>query len=86
MKIKAKVLYLPAYSPDFVQIEMWFSIIKRKFNVELRDQHTKFNFKQNYGWVVNVFRKIEPITIKKLFNQMYLEIQRFITIKSFIIK
>ena len=82
-RINTNVLYLPAYSPDFAPIEMWFSILKRNINFTWSNQYIKLNSKQWYSKVVDALKKIEPKTIKRLFKRLFSEIQRYIAINNF---
>ena len=79
-KINAKVLYLPAFSPDFALIEMCFSILKRKFKAEWNNKHIKLNSKQSYYKIGDALQKIKLDTIKQLFKILYSEIQSYLKI------
>ena len=78
LKTNLKVLYLSPYSPDFVPVEMGFSILKQNIVKEWKNQMLKLNLKDSYQTVVRALKSLKSKTIKQLFLKVYAEIKRYL--------
>ena len=47
-KLLYNIYYIPAYSPEFVPIEVCFSLIKRDLSEKCKNLNVKLSFKHNF--------------------------------------
>ena len=73
-KLRCKVVYLPAYSPEFAHIEMSFSLLKRDLSISWQKKKSKFVSTRKLG------ENIQLITKNKISdNQKFI----FIVLKEY---
>ena len=77
-KMKADVIYLPAYSPQFAPIEMCFSIIKSKLRAICSKGVVKLHLKSNTVEICTALKQVKWNTVRHLFKNMYSSINKFI--------
>ena len=66
-------MYLPAYSPDFAPVELWFDIIKQNLSEICKRETTILVLRQNYSKVYNAITSVKTDTATKMFAE-YLKI------------
>ena len=77
-EINYNVIFLPAYTPQFAPIEMWFSMIKRNLRQIYNGKIVKLSLKSSYNNVYNALRQIKWEYIKQLFKEMYSTINNYL--------
>ena len=77
-KMKAKIVFLPAYSPQFAPIEMGFSIIKSKLRKLWNKGIVKLHLKSSIIEIWRSLKHLKSKTVKKLFKNMYSRINDYI--------
>ena len=77
-KLRCKVVYLPAYSPEFAPIEMSFSILKRDLSKSWQKEKVNLSQRESLAKIHNSLSKIKSQTIKNLFSKFYKNIKRSI--------
>ena len=77
-KMKADVINLPAYPPQFASIEMCFSIIKNKLRTICSKGVVKLHLKSNIIDICKALKQVKSITVKHLFKNMYSSINKYI--------
>ena len=76
--MKADVIYLPAYSPQFAPIEMCFSIIKSKLRAICSKGVVKLHLKSNTVEICKALKQVKWNTVRHLFKNMYSSINKYI--------
>ena len=79
-RLWCKVIYLPAYSPEFAPIEMAFSLLKRDLSKSWQNERVNLNEKECLIKIRNSLRKIKSQTVKNLFWRFYKNIKKSINI------
>ena len=74
-KLRCKVVYLPAYSPEFAPIEMSFSILKRDLSKSWQKEKVNLSQRESLAKIHNSLSKIKSQTIKNLFSKFYKNIK-----------
>ena len=72
------IIFIPAYSPDFAPVEMWFSLIKRNLAKISKESNSKISVKQNYA---KIFDSLSPITskiVKNMFAKFFKTINEYL--------
>ena len=77
-KMKAKIVFLPAYSPQFAPIEIGFSIIKSKLRKLWNKGIVKLHLKSSIIEIWRSLKHLKSKTVKKLFKNMYSRINDYI--------
>ena len=71
-------IYLPAYSPDFAPIEMWFSLIKRNLSSSCKKEAIRISLKHNYNKIYSSLSTIKSSIIRKMFGNLYRNINEYL--------
>ena len=77
-KMGYTINFIPAYSPDFAPVEMWFSLIKRNLAKISKESNSKISVKQNYA---KIFDSLSPITskiVKNMFAKFFKTINEYL--------
>ena len=77
-KLGYTVIYLPVYSPDFVPIEMWFSILKRNLSQTWIKENINLSQQHNYNKILRSLSSMRSSLIKKLFGRLFKNINEYI--------
>ena len=77
-KLGYTVIYLPAYSPDFAPIEMWFSILKRNLSQTWIKENINLSQQHNYNKILRSLSSMRSSLIKKLFGRLFKNINEYI--------
>ena len=77
-KINTKVMYLPAYTPQFAPIEMWFAMLKNNLRRICSQELVRLNKKESYNKVYRSMKLIKAENIRNLLKNMYSEISKYI--------
>ena len=76
--INWNVIFLPAYTPQFAPIEMWFSKIKGNLRQLYNRKIVKLSLKSSYNDVFNTMKHIKSEYIRLLFAEMYSTINSYL--------
>ena len=72
------MIYPPPYSPNFVPVEEFFGIMKMKIKKQWIEEVVKLNTKANYVKIVKSLKAIKSISIRKMFKNLYSQIQTYV--------
>ena len=78
LKLWYTIVYLPAYSPNFAPIEMWFSMIKKSLSELCKRETINLFLKNNFTKIYSSLITIKCITIKRLFWNLYRSIREYL--------
>ena len=70
-KMNKTVLFIPAYSPDFAQVEMCFSLIKRKLTEICKKETIKLTLIENYSKIFDSLISVKTDVVKAMFGKFY---------------
>ena len=74
-KMGYTIIFIPAYSPDFAPVEMWFSLIKRKLAEIGKEANSKISVKNNYAKIFDSLLPIKSKTVRNMFAKFFKTIQ-----------
>ena len=69
-KMKAKVLYLAPYSPQFAPIEMYFGLLKRYLWRISENKNKRISIKESTSIIIKAMKEIKADVIVKMFNNL----------------
>ena len=69
-KMKAKVLYLAPYSPQFAPIEMYFGLLKRYLWRISENKNIRISIKESTSIIIKAMKEIKADVIVKMFNNL----------------
>ena len=76
--MKWKVAFLPAYTPLFAPIEMWFSRIKQILRSRWNSKVVKLSNKESFNEIYSCLKEIKSEDVKILFKEMYSTIDKYL--------
>ena len=77
-ELNFNVIYLPAYTPQFAPIEMWFSKVKGNLRQIWATKIVSLTLKLSYNYLFDALKKIKSEYIKSLFKEMYSVINKYL--------
>ena len=77
-QISNKIPYLPAYTPQFAPIELWFSKIKENLRRSWSNKVVKLSEKSGYNDKYQALKDLKSKDIKLLFKEMYSIVNKFL--------
>ena len=70
--------YLPPYTPQFAQIELWFSKIKGNLRISRNNKVVKLSAKSSYNDKYHSLKDVKSKDIKLLFKEIYSIVNKFL--------
>ena len=77
-QISNKVTYIPAYTPQFAPIMLWFSKIKGNLRRSWNNKVVKLWAKSSYNDLYHALKDVKSKDIKLLFKEMNSIVNKFL--------
>ena len=74
-RLNGAIMFLPAYSPDYAPVEVWFAIIKNFPRLQCSKKNIKLNLKHSYQLIKEALSTLRKKTIRGLFGKAYRKIK-----------
>ena len=69
-KLNTTIMFLPAYTPDYAPIEVWFAIVKNFLQSKCSNRNITLNLKHNYQLIHKALSLHKRVTEISLFRKV----------------
>ena len=69
-KLHATIMFLPAYTPHYAPVEVWFSIVKNFLRSKCSNRNITLNLKHNYQLMHKALSLLKRVTVISLFRKV----------------